>query len=55
MSIDCSTCMERIYDQSSMLPTVTVPDIPVSKLKISYGGDYESIIQLLGECSEFCI
>ena len=45
--------MKNFYDKSSVIPTIFINDTPITNMKISYGGDYEGITQLLGKFSNY--
>ena len=57
ISQQCNLCVDKsicnkygIYmSKKRPIKKIDIPDEPVNKLEISYGGDYEGIVQLLGK------
>ena len=47
-NMDCQSCLDIIINNPDKIAVGTVPIQDVKQMFISYGGDYEGIMQLLG-------
>ena len=60
LSLDCKSCVyfstsEGFFRPRLPINWINIPEKPVDKLFLSYGGDYEGLVQLLGKIIRFSL